>query len=328
MALIASAFFAPQILFQVQDAILCREIVHEQQESMNVEALSTTYEQSLAARMRNYAEGQAAGSTFFVTSQELAETSEVREYIYSDNGIYGQLMGNLIEYGLLPTFIWEMGFVVEDCRQYVIYSDDFTKGVNFILWYIEMQDDNGVIFKLLADAEDGTLYAVKTEGNGHGATEETADANSSYISDFFWGDEVATRMWAYCASVFKALDDSELKALEIMVGEYGWSGDGLVDGRVNGENEQQGIVAEDTNGKQARRQEILTIHEEWGEILEKVQYYMSGEDAMFFLLPYGDAVLDLVIKASVSEDPVIYIYGTPDVTIGIRQIYEMIPEFA
>ena len=77
--LIAAAFFAPQILFHVQDAILCRDTVLTQQESLNVETLSTTYEQSLEKRMQNYAEGLAEGDMFYVTAQDLALTGEVRE---------------------------------------------------------------------------------------------------------------------------------------------------------------------------------------------------------------------------------------------------------
>lgn len=331
-ALIVAAFFAPQILFQVQDAILCRDTVLEQQESMNVEALSTTYEHSLAARMQNYAEGLAAGNTFYIASQELESMDEVKEFIYSSQCIYGEIISNFINTGLLPASIWEMGYVIEDCKQYVIYSDDFTKGMNFILWYVEMRDDNGPVLKILADAEDGTIYALKTEENLQGASANpNTDMGRSYINEIFWSDAVATEMWGFFAINYEVMNESEEKDFEIMVGEYGWSGDGL----MNGENsaaysEQPGIVtdADYIKRRQAEAREIISLHEEWSDIQEMVQYHMWGEDSMFFLLPYEDAKVEVVMKIPGTEKPSAYIYGIPDIVVGIRQIYEMIPEFA
>lgn len=329
--LITAAFFAPQILFQVQDAILCGDTVLAQQESMNVEALSTTYEQSLAVRMQNYAEGLEAGNTFYVTSQSLEKTDEVSDFIYSGQGIYGDIISSFIDIGLVSPYIWEMGYVIGDCKQYVIYSDDFTKGVNFILWYVEMKGDNGSVIKLLADAEDRTIYAVKTEGNSYEALPE-GEMGRNYIDEIFWSDAMATSMWGFYAMAYQALDETEEKNFEIMVNEYGWSGDGLMNSAgsaVNMEEDGVEIVDEDyIKRKEEERGEIFSSHEEWADIQEKVRYYMWGEDSMFFLLPYGEAKLDVVLKIPVLKDSGMYIYGSPDMTMGIRQIYEMIPEFA
>ena len=54
---VIAALFLPQIIFRVQDDILCNDTVLGQKESMDVESLSTAYERSLTARMRNLAEG-------------------------------------------------------------------------------------------------------------------------------------------------------------------------------------------------------------------------------------------------------------------------------
>ena len=54
--LIMAAFFTPQIIFQIQDRILCGDTVLWQHESINVVALSASYETSLTDRMMNFAE--------------------------------------------------------------------------------------------------------------------------------------------------------------------------------------------------------------------------------------------------------------------------------
>ena len=200
--LIAAAFFAPQILFQVQDAILCRDTVLTQQESLNVDTLSTTYEKSLEKRMQNFAEGLGEGDTFYTTSQSLALTSEVREYVYSDRGLFSNVVNEFAENGLLPWYIWEGDYTILRWKQYVIYSDDFAKGVNFILWYVEMQDPNGVIVKLLADAEDGTIYAIRTESNRYDDSTESADVSiegRNYIDEIYWSDRGPTQIWGTLA---------------------------------------------------------------------------------------------------------------------------------
>ncbi|MCI9335949.1 MAG: hypothetical protein HFH93_00170 [Lachnospiraceae bacterium] len=323
--LIAAAFFAPQILFQIQDAILCKDTVLTRQESINVEALGTTYE-SLAVRMQNYAEGQSAGNTFYVTSQEVAVTSEMEDYAYS-NGIYGEMTGNMIELGLLPTYTWSVGYVITDWKQYVIYSNDFTKGVNFILWYIEMQDDNEVIFKFLVDAEDGTVYAVKTEGNRI-PERNAAESPHNYIDNFSWRDLSATAVWIFFASMYEAIDSGETKTLDIMIGEYGWTADELANNADYAVD--HGIIEDDIYNKEreALLYEMFSMHEEWRDVSEKVRYYVWENDTIYFLLPFGDTKLDMVIHIDDSEEASEYIYGIPDILMGIRQIYEMIPEFA
>lgn len=327
--LIAAAFFAPQIIFGVQDAILCRDTVLTQQESLNVDTLSTTYEKSLEKRMQNFAEGLAEGDTFYTTSQSLALTGEVREYVYSDRGLFSNEVNEFADIGLLPWYIWEADYTILRWKQYVIYSDDFAKGVNFILWYVEMQDPVGVIVKLLADAEDGTIYAIRTESNRYDDSTEGADVSiekrRNYIDEIYWSDRVPTRIWGTLAYCYECLDDSELKDFQIMVDEYGWTGNSM-NSATNGES--YGYDADDLAAREARDKEMLAFHEGWGALQEKVRYYRDGDDAMGFQLTYGEARLDVLLTISSTDDESVYVYGWPDIRIGIRQIYEMIPEFS
>lgn len=325
--LIAAAFFAPQILFHVQDAILCRDTVLTQQESLNVETLSTTYEQSLEKRMQNYAEGLAEGDMFYVTAQDLALTGEVREYVYSDRGLFSEAVNNFASIGLLPWYIWEADYTVLRWKQYVIYSDDFAKGVNFILWYVEMKDPNGVVVKLLGDAEDGTIYALRTESDKYsnpavdGAVE--AGERKNYIDEICGSKRTPLEIWGTLAYQYKCLDQSEMKDFYIMLDEYGWIGGGM-----NTMNEDYGYTEEDLAEREALMQEALAMHEDWEPLQKKIRYYRDGDYSIDFQMTYGEARLDILLEIPDGEDEAVYVYGYPDIRIGIRQIYEMIPEFA
>ena len=332
--LVTAAFFAPQILFQVQDAILCKDTVLTQQESLNVEALSTTYEKSLRTRMQHYAEGLSENRTFYTTSQNLTVTSEVREYIYSDKGLFSQQVSSFAEQNMLPWYIWEQDYTILRWKQYVIYSDDFSEGVNFILWYVEMQDQNGYVVKLLSDAEDGTIYALKTEGksytisDGHEsqATEVGVVVDGTrYIDELFWNDHAATQIWGMLAYNYDCLDDSEIKDFHILVGEYGWTGGYM---SSDGYDERYVYDEADRKRKDIINSDILARYEAGSTFPEKVRYYMEDDNKVIFQLPYGEARLDVMLEISVDEDSRSYIYNYPDMKIGIRQIYEMIPEFA
>lgn len=338
VALIMAAFFAPQLLFQVQDAIWCKDTVLSQQENMNVEALSTTYEQSLGTRMQNYAEGLAAGNSFYVTSQEIQVTDGIREYIYSDRGIYGELVSTLCNVGLLSYTIYGEAYTIEDGKQYVIYSNDYAKGVNFILWYIQLQIEDSFQMKLLVDAEDGTIYAIKTEDQGYMLSEnQKAERERRYLDQFEWSDEDAITMWGLLARMYGVLDPEQIKNFEIMVNEYGWTDSDLINkiiGYNNYDYDETFSRAEaqaeiDAYIHEQNAIEIFNVYkEEWTSFLGKIQYNMETDDTIVFRLPYGDAKLDMALEIPIWGTETTYIYGCPDLIMGIRQIYEMIPGFA
>ena len=110
-----------------------------------------------------------------------------------------------------------------------------------------------------------------------------------------------------------------------MVDEYGWTGNS----RNSAANvESYGYDADKPAAREAMDKEMLAFHEEWGALQEKVRYYRDGNDAMGFQLTYGEARLDVLLTIPPMDDKSVYVYGYPDIRIGIRQIYEMIPEFS
>ena len=64
------------------------------------------------------------------------------------------------------------------------------------------------------------------------------------------------------------------------------------------------------------------------DIREMIVYKMDGEHRIDFSLPYGDFTIDAVLEIAEQDGMVWDMYGCPYLTTGIRQIYEMIPEFA
>lgn len=323
--LIVAAFFVPQVIFQVQDAILCKGNVLSQPENVNVESLSTSYEQSLKTRMTNYAEGLAGDDTFYVASQNLTNHDELSSYFYSDSCIYGEYMTSLINADLLPMDLWEMEYSISQWKQYVIYSDNFTKGVNFILWYIELQDSADRVIKLLADAEDGTIYAIKTEGNvvPTEGKDRRMSEDHNYLDEVIFSDSIAMQLWGFYALYYRAIDEDEIKDFYVLVEELGWEGISL---GIGGTERRE--VAEADRKEREMVIKALGISEKWQSLLEKVQYRPEQEDRIVFTMPYGDFSMEAVMELPVIEDVPWDTHIYPNLTMGIRQIYEMIPEFA
>lgn len=336
VVLIAAAFFVPQVIFQVQDAVLCGNTVLSARENTDAESLSTTYEKSLPLRMTSFAEGLMGNSSFYVTSQELEPDEELRTFLYSDKGLYHEIIYTFMDGGLLPYEIEGEYYSVQQWKRYVIYSDDFAKGVNFILWYIELENEEGALFKMLVDAEDYTIYAIKTERN-YSYTEYGED----YLRQYLHSDYVATQLWGYFASHFQAIDDEEQKTLYLLIEQYGWVGSAVDASFFDNTTAKEAVIASEEEVRK-REMENFGLNEEEDGFTEGIEvsaepadsmemrmqrmvsFHQDDENTMSFRLPYGGAYLETVLK--VQQPPEKFMFS--DVMIGIRQICELIPEFA
>lgn len=301
---LVAALLIPQIIFQVQDRILCGDITLGQRESMDVETLGTTYEQSLEKRMQNFAQGLADQESFYVTSQNLTPDDSLNTYLYSEMALNHPLITDFVYNNLIPIEIWEGSYTVSEWKQYVIYSDNYAKGVNFILWYVEMEDPDGAKVRLLADAEDGTLYGFKTEDSSRYGV----PLGYTNLREALRYGGAAVEVWTYYALYYKAMiEDKEEFRL--------WA-------------EKMGLDVTETETVDSFSGEISI--KEMAEAERKVQsmvrYQCETEESARFLLPYGDAALDAILAIEEPEFTEVYVF--PNITIGIRQIYEMIPEFA
>jgi len=325
--LVAAAFYAPQIIFQVQDTILCGKTSFGARESMDVEALSTTYERSLSQRMVNFAEGLAEGEAFYVASQDLSIGEEIYDYLESDTFWSKDIFWYFMDIGMLNYGFWEgrNSIVVTDYKQYVIYSDDYAKGVNFILRYVEMRDTlDDRIYKVLIDAETETLYAFKAEYDDRLERPESRVINSK-----LGYDGILINLWYILAVNYEARFPDEVVEVVNKLGE-------MMGIEMWDINESSDILYDWE--KQAEAGEVWA---EWSIINEVTGYTMDNaismpkENELYFHLPYGgEASLDVAVQIAEEDfcrdddNEIVCFYMYPDFTMGFRQIYQLIPEFA
>lgn len=304
--LLAGASFAPQVIFFVQDSLLCDKTMLGTRENMDVESLSISYEKSLGLRMGDFAEGLSAGKKYYVASQDLDINYEVQEYVNSEYGIYQEfiIIFSEIGYFSLGLFGPDMEPHVNQWKQYVIYGDLYAKGVNFILWYIEVENMEGDILKLLTDAETGTLYAVKLERSLY--------QSGVVITNSLWDIDVSVALWNFFSNYFEA-----------SVGEDNIDLLGEFTKKIqekyleNKYSEYEMCIAEDEDTFEFFVRDNAGFHHE--------------KDLSSFYLPYGEGSLEICLQLEYPfNEPNLdgYYSSLPNVTMGVRQIYEMIPEFA
>lgn len=335
-AIIAAAFFIPQLLFYVKDVLLYRDIELSERESMDVEALSGNYERSLYQRMLNFSVGLEAGDSFYVTSKDLTVNQELEEYLFSNSGLYQSIMDELYSIDLIPFEFSNYQCTAVKWKQYVIYSDNYTKGVNFILWYIELESLDNITLKILADAETGTFYALRLENCSW------VELDDEYSSDKFrelFQEERMASLWVFFAMYFEAFS-SEQELMGMIAGRAGQES-GATDNsgthldiyggetREEAEGDNYGIRVD--SFEQNDYSIVITDDMVWEFLREKLSYSYQERQAVF-RIPYGNNSLEVFLEFSAwkpeESDLSDLSYMYPNVTLGIGKVYELIPEFA
>ena len=166
VVLVGIAFFSPRWIFGIQDRKQYNNLVLNERENIDVAVLSTNYETSFYRRMVNFAENQTNQANFYVTSEELTDYEELQNFLYSGNGLNRTEIAVLMDIDLITSDIYECE--ISKWKQYIVYSDDYTKGVNFILWYIELEhpDEEIGTYKLLLEANTGEFYGLQADTGG------------------------------------------------------------------------------------------------------------------------------------------------------------------
>ena len=309
--LLVTASYAPQMIFQIQDSFLCDRTTLDRREGMDVESLSITYEKSLMQRMKVFAEGLMSEVNYYVTSRDLTINEEIYDYLASEKGLLQPVIQIFAEVEFIPYSFYEMHYV-NAWKQYVICSDNYAEGVNFILWYIELLDNQGTVLKLLMDAETDTLYAFKTENNDHSHNIWTSGA---------WETETLIMWWNFFANYYEALSQNGLQEiLEKFRVEYETM---LIDGET---------MLIDGYGFPNRNEYDYTAKESELFVRDNAGFQRK-ENGIDFYLPYEEASLEVCILLDTESIRyenmgMNFYYQYPNMTIGVRQIYELIPEFA
>lgn len=310
--LLLFSFFVPQLIFQLRDIYLCRDIVLEEQENTDVTLLGASYEPSLGQRMKTFSEGLERGRNYFVSSQDMPVSQENYEKLKTFYQM--DILEVMIEIGVISNTV-ENGFTVNQWKQYVIYSDEYTEGVNFIIWYLDLELSGERRLELLMDAEDGTLYGAYAERNTLLSAVQVEKWAIRLDKDLIMYFDMAGinlgSWWYYVNYYYQSLTRDELNAYIDMrsnvsqVDKYAQQNDNGTSAAQSPEeflNSGRALDFPDSN--------TLTLH-----------LWFSGMSIDFSICLYKDRKEDII-----DEETVFYLY--PDVYMGIDPICRMIPEFA
>lgn len=325
LGLLCGAFLGPELVFRAQDGYLCQDTELSMRENLDISVMTTSYEPSLGRRLADYARGLADGTQYYVTSQEFEVTKDLYDRLTdSDIGIYQGLLYTFLDLSYLPYTITD-GFTVEQWKQYVIYSEDYAQGVNFILWYLLLYDAEGIGYELLMDAEYGNLYAVKSAGTAAPMTsieerEHNLAMMEKYEVDAYWAEiwnatskwGVKRRwgLWYDLSGQFESMNRHLLDAVYMT----------LMEDLPYLESLEE-ISAAD-------RQFLEKLIQEDG--LCRIE---NGGNTLYIMLYYDEYPLRLDIRA-VGVDKLAWTNGEvqlyeayPGFIIGLSDVYGLIPEF-
>lgn len=304
IALLAFAFYLPQFLFQIRDNALCGDTVLGERENMDI-LIGNSYELSLYDRMRNFAGGLARGMSYYVSEQDMEVDDQLYELLYGSvdrifqNPLLIMVQGHLVS----SSFLNDLTIVQR--KQYVIYSDDYAQGVNFIIWYLEIAGHNGEKLELLMDAETYTLYGIKSEKNGLWGRDENIDWREYLLTTDLErhlqivGFSDARDLWLTMAIEYEAISISQVETIYYAIGTD----------KVN----KATIILGDDEEQEMIRQLAALSEGEWRD-----------ENELILSLPYGEYLMDLRMQMLVDLSQV---YRYHDVYLGFDAICGMIPEF-
>ena len=296
--LVACALFLPNILFRLKDRYLWKDTVLESREPVDVTILSSSYEPDLYERMYHFAQGLAAGTEYYASVQELEITADLYDRLQGESGLRQNFLYKFFVNELLnESIFWD--YTIDTWKQYVIYNDNYTQGVDFILWYLEFTVPPGEKVKLLIDAEDMTLYGIRTEGNvlleqtdrlvrwgsGEYPLYEYLASTGYELPDF----------WNLISYHYAALTKEDLERYYKQLEYYGYVYTKIPDSAAT-------------------------------ESITNTRISISSDGNRFDLdIPYGEHSLTFCME-HMSDDSGNH-YHYPQLTLGIEPIYKLIPEF-
>jgi len=346
--LLGAAFLGPEWIFKLQDKSRCNDVVMGERESFDAASLETAYEQSLYQRLLRFTEDTAAGRHFYVTSQEMTVDEDFKEKFFSEWGIGQEKIYRLMERTFFPWSLWNAIYTQEAAdsvsinkwTQYVIYNEDYAGGVNFIIWYVELEMEDSGIYRFLLDAESGDLYAVLSDFSRWRKWRQEVNQpfspleNSNLLDvmgemtgvDFSYGERMGRELAYYFGGL--TFEEDELtdaaeafgmgvEEYEQMLREYD-----MVMAEGGSINAKAGSI-------DAEAETVMQIVVD-AQAGQAVNTYYDGDKADFYF-PYGENTLIFRIEArgaAITMDKSgSYISIRADMAIGFPEIYQLIPEF-
>lgn len=330
VVLISTAFLVPRLLLELQDNLRCGKIVLTEAEEMDITSFNTGYEKNLYKRLFRFAKELDEGQQFYVGSQEVDDTEEIEDFLKSENGLYQDKFWMWLDIGIVPDDV--LIYLLRQCRQYVIYGDDFSDGMNFLLWYVELGEEGQTILKLLIDAETGDFYGICLEESEdalarRGYTVTTGEYN---LEDCFQmqTDGDMLDLWFTFAYYYGGLKESEIFQNAEKYGYDIYASEGEIYALDAYIETPYNSINSDFD------------YEKIGKVLEQLKWELSEDrNRIDFLFPYGrngemedGNISELRFRleadwAATMKDKNKY-YKLKTFLAGFPEIYERIPEFS
>lgn len=298
------AVLGPQLLFAVQDNHKQGEIFMGERSQLDVTALNVGYPKVLRERLLNFAEGKINGKQYYATITDC--TVDAEGYSILDNVLNHEWVTFLNDVGILwydYENISKIGYNIEEWKRYVIYDENFENGVAFMAWYFTVTINDGMTIQLLVDVEDDTLYQLKVtfddtlrEWERYGYTEW----------EYFYSDMINTFFLYW--RLYYDVNDFGNASYEEYLQNFGYFTDYGEKKKIYSEKENVSI------------EEVFPVY---GDV-------MINDDSVYLQqeLPYGENSLYWKMKVLRAATESESTEGKMEITMGIEDIVELVPEFS
>lgn len=156
--LLGISLMLPKLAFFIQDSYRMETIVVEGRSGFDPAKLNISYDATLDARMRHFAQGLAEGKNYYASPTEYSVG--VEQYLQLSDIIDQEFMRFIMQNGILP-LLGLSSYEIATWKQYVIFNEEMSEDVAFVTWYIEMALENNGTMKLLVDAQSNTIYYIQ-----------------------------------------------------------------------------------------------------------------------------------------------------------------------
>lgn len=168
LLLIVFAFVGPDLLLQLQDKNRLTESVGLTNTGTDYTVWKDEYETDTVLRLRNLADGIAAGKQYYVSEQEYETTTDGEIYDLLDKYILNTEWNYICQdMGMIPEGFFYKNLDTNhiSIKRYILYDEKLTNGVAIMAYDICVREqdpeDTGVSIECIVDSETGTLYAMK-----------------------------------------------------------------------------------------------------------------------------------------------------------------------
>lgn len=187
--LLGISLMLPKLAFFIQDSYRMETIVVEGRSGFDPAKLNVSYDTSLDARMRHFAQGLAEGKNYYASPTEYSVG--VEQYLQLSDIIDQEFMRFIMENGALP-LSGLSSYEIATWKQYVIFDEETSEDVAFVTWYIEIALENNNTMELLVDAQSNTIYYIQLT-----IPAENKDNLVTVYDEEYVGFYDVYRIWSY-----------------------------------------------------------------------------------------------------------------------------------